>query len=189
MASLPHDGKLGSLGFSAELTTLMNTTIVTKRLCLRPLLPADQVPVLELLTDAKVMRFIGSGRPLTEAEAKSWFEDFLATQEQYPNRHAVALRTNNQLIGFCGVKMIAEKPDFGYFFHRLFWGQGYASEACRALLPVFWQHWGEKLEIFIADDNLPSLRLAKALGLVRIADDCRHGQLGALYAYQPQFCP
>lgn len=160
-------------------------SLQTERLILRSIVPGDRDAVLELLTDAEAMHFIGPRRPLLEAEALSWFDELLHAQLQQQNRLAVALKMNNQLIGFCGVKDIEGVHDFGFFFRRGFWGHGYAREACHALLPVLWERFGDTLDIFIADANYASVRLASKLGLQRGKDTCRHGEAGAVYHYRP----
>ena len=95
------------------------------RVMLRALQQGDRPHVYELLQDDAVMTFIGPRQVLSDAQAHDWFEQNM----QSPERYAVALKDSNELIGFCGIKNIDGIDDFGYFFRKVFWGKGLASEA------------------------------------------------------------
>jgi RimJ/RimL family protein N-acetyltransferase len=47
------------------------------------------------------------------------------------------LKSDNRVIGGCGLRIknpILREGDLGYAFNQLYWGQGYATEATRALI-------------------------------------------------------
>ncbi|WP_308431488.1 GNAT family N-acetyltransferase [Chitinilyticum piscinae] len=122
---------------------------------------ADEAAVLELLQDAEVMRFLGPRRPLSTPEAQAWFESEL----QRPSRRVFRNDADGELIGFCGVKQLDGRLDFGYFLRRCFWGHGLARQMCQHTLGALASELDlARLHIFIASDNHASLKVAAALG-------------------------
>ena len=60
----------------------------------------DQNEVIDLLTDAEVMRFIGPQRALTLEEANEWMRENLARYQDDWNRWAIAeIRSNEGTSG------------------------------------------------------------------------------------------
>lgn len=128
---------------------------------LRRLLDADFNNVLDLVQDADVMQYLGDQRPLTDNEAKVWFNEEI----NLPTRFAVSLGEEDEFIGICGIKSKGNINDFSCFIRRKYWKHGYASQACEAfismsnMIPEI-----QQMEIFIASDNIASQRLAMKLG-------------------------
>ena len=100
---------------------------------------------------------------------------------QYPNkmgRWAVHLKSNDEFIGWCGIKY-SKKDDaitLGYRFFYKHWGKGYATESAKASL-----EYGTnvlKLKGIIAKaakENTASIHVLKKLGMVYLRDDlCAH---------------
>ena len=48
--------------------------------------------------------------------------------------YAIALKENDRLIGYVYLHDIGGENDLGYALAKQYWGQGYASEACRAVV-------------------------------------------------------
>jgi [ribosomal protein S5]-alanine N-acetyltransferase len=46
----------------------------------------------------------------------------------------VHLKSNDEFIGWCGLKMVNGEIDLGYRFMPAYWGKGYATEAATATL-------------------------------------------------------
>lgn len=139
--------------------------IETDRLRIREFSISDFTALRDLFSNAESMRFIGPHRPMSDAEIQDWLNEQLLLQAKSITRYAVTLKNNDELVGVCGVKLMATKPDFGYFFRRKYWGQGLAFEACRAVL----DHLAKssptmKYQIFVAKENLNSKRLLDKLG-------------------------
>jgi RimJ/RimL family protein N-acetyltransferase len=107
----------------------------TERLLLRPGWLQDAPALFESIADEGIVRNLASAPwPYTLAEAES----FLATERDAGAASAlIFLRTGGapQLAGSIG---IGRRPDgeleFGYFIARRLWGQGFATEAGRAML-------------------------------------------------------
>lgn len=151
---------------------------MSKRIILRSLKATDKNAVFDLLTDPDVMAFLGPKRALDQLEARQWFE----TELNLPSRYVVALKETDELIGFCGVKVIAGINDFGYFLRKKFWGKGYATESCLLVI----EKLNEKLDVanmqvFIAKENWASLALAKKLNWQSLNETMINKELGYLY--------
>lgn len=146
---------------------------------LRKIQERDRVDVYDLLTDPCVMRFIGPRRALSLGEAKEWFD----LEIKNPSRYVIATKGNDELIGFCGVKQINGVNDFGYFLRKKYWGNGYATEACKLVLHELSSQIDiTAIEIFIASDNLASQAVANKLNWSQVKNTTKDGEAGHLYA-------
>lgn len=142
----------------------------------------DRTLALEMLRDAEVMRFLGPHRPLTQTEAMDWFDDAL----HKPSRFAIADAKTDEFIGFCGLKKINDIWDFGYFLRSEFWGRGIATEACRIVIErLSTQADFSNTQVFIADDNKASKRVAEKLGWNRRQSGYNNGEFGHFYLIAP----
>lgn len=138
----------------------------------------DRAAVLDMLQDSQVMRFLGPRRALSEAEADSWFESTLAG----PTRFAIAQSDTDEFIGFCGIKLIDGVLDFGYFIRSEFWGNGIATEACQLAIERLSEEIDiESVQVFIANDNVASRRVAQKLGWQVRSCASKDGEYGQHY--------
>jgi len=125
------------------------------------------------------MKHIGPRQPLTDCEVSDWINSELAS----PSRFVVASISSDEIIGFCGVKVIDGILDFGYFLREVYWNQGYATEACRiALLKLSATINISEMEIFIALDNHASRSVATKLNWLKLSAIKKNGEAGHLYA-------
>ncbi len=86
--------------------------------------------------------------------------------------YAFSIREKNtgRLIGSIGVLVNEGKAQFGYVFSPTVWGQGYATEACRAVLPIVRQLPGIfRIGTFVDAENMASARVLEKCGLVEEA--------------------
>ncbi|MFL1456003.1 GNAT family N-acetyltransferase [Marinobacter sp. GN3S48] len=128
---------------------------------LRALQQKDKAAVVSMLGDSEVMRFLGPRRPLTEDEANSWFRNALDN----PSRFVIAQADTDEFIGFCGIKEINGVLDFGYFIRSEFWGKGVAAKACQLAVEKLATEMDlEAVQVFIAEDNVASQKVAEKLG-------------------------
>ena len=111
----------------------------TNRLMFRRYTMDDLAFVEELVTNENVMKYIGSGVIKDRDYAIQLIERMI---EQYNNfddygLHVLVHKESGQQIGHAGlVAQIIDDAfeiELGYWIHPDFWGQGYATEASRAL--------------------------------------------------------
>ena len=145
--------------------------LTTERLILRHFNMPDSTPLQRIFGDEEVMRF-GDG-----VQTQAWVESWLRTciEEHYPARgfgpYAVVERHNQELIGYCGLFFFPDvagqsETELGYRFARASWGQGYATEAARAVRDFAFASLGLKRLIAMIDpSNTASIRVAEKLGM------------------------
>ncbi|KOX03326.1 acetyltransferase [Streptomyces sp. NRRL B-1140] len=117
------------------------TEIRTPRLLLRRWLDDDLVPLSEIHADPVVMRRVGDGSPRsleqTAEDIEAWEEEW---DEEGFGVFAVELLGSGELAGAVGLSVadapaeIAGQVAISWRLGRVFWGQGYASEAAQATL-------------------------------------------------------
>ena len=102
----------------------------TNRLLIRDFTPEDAHDLHEILGDAETMRY---SEPAYDLEKT---QKFLA--EFCIGKHgavAAALKGSNKVIGYLLFHPWSDGVyEIGWFFNRQYWRQGYAYEACRALM-------------------------------------------------------
>jgi RimJ/RimL family protein N-acetyltransferase len=149
----------------------------TERLLLRPPVPADAEAAGELLADPEVMRFIGGTAPpdVWPAIIEKWC---LRWQANGVGPFVVERREDGRFLGRTGIIVwdtrgwtqstfgdagAFAQPELGWAFVRAVWGNGYATEAARAVLG--WSPVGPLVSV-IHPDNVASQRVAQRLGAV-----------------------
>lgn len=113
----------------------MNIILETERLYLRQFSEADAPLIRELNSLPGVLQYIPEPIPASDEEAKKILIEIILPQ--YKNnlgRWATHLKTNNEFIGWCGLKLINGDIDLGYRFIPSAWGKGYAAEIAKATL-------------------------------------------------------
>jgi ribosomal-protein-alanine N-acetyltransferase len=111
----------------------------TSRLVIREFRPDDWQAVREYAHDPVVTRYVPWG-PNTEEETRAALARMIARQGQDPRTEfdlAVTLAREQSLVGAC--RLFVSDPGvgqgwLGYVLRRDAWGNGYATEAARALL-------------------------------------------------------
>jgi len=154
----------------------------TERLLIRKFKPSDLASLIDMFADEEVMRFIGPRRAMAEVETQDWLTNILQKQEIELSRHAIALKENDELIGVAGLKYEDNIKDFGYYFRRKYWGKGYASEACSTIIHYIETELHIKdYQIFIANENIHSVKMIEKLGFQAVKGINKSGELGHLY--------
>jgi ribosomal-protein-alanine N-acetyltransferase len=153
----------------------------TERLILRPQRLDDLPFFVELYGDAEVMRYIGGGEPLTEPAIR---EDIVRNMRRFEldGRGLLVVESRGDGTPLGEVDLLPWDPDvwrpgiatelgdraeieIGWTFLRRGWGNGYATEAARALRDFAFASFGlERLISLIHEENPASIRVAEKLG-------------------------
>lgn len=152
--------------------------LLSARLRLRPLVPADAPRLAEMLDDWEVVKHTAAiPHPYTVADGES----FIATMaDKTCARTGVALAMerslDRQVIGVIGFGLDADgTPELGWWVGRPFWGDGYATEAARRLLRHLFADLGYGSVWATAHpDNAGSRAVMAKLGM----DMARHQRIG-----------
>jgi [ribosomal protein S5]-alanine N-acetyltransferase len=147
--------------------------LTTERLILREFVEDDWPAVLAYQSDPLYLRYYHwTGR--TEAEVREFLGMFLANQQQQPRikfQLAVTLRAEERLIGGCGIRMKSidsHEGNIGYEFAPAYWGQGYATEAARAIVAFgFNELRVHRIWAHCIAENVGSARVLEKLGMQR----------------------
>ncbi|WP_156724827.1 GNAT family N-acetyltransferase [Streptomyces apocyni] len=167
------------------------TEIRTPRLVLRRWLDDDLVPLSEIHADPVVMRGIGDGRPRsldqTAEDIEAWEEEW---DEEGYGMFAVELLGSGELAGAVGLSLadapaeVAGQVAISWRLGRVFWGQGYASEAAHATLEFALQDRGlDRVVAVCRTGDSASVNVLDKLGM-RPEGTAQHPVLGhdlALY--------
>lgn len=153
--------------------------IETERLILRPP-TADDLPwILAHMNTPAVMRHLGGVR-LDATVAERFASDIADVAETGSGRWIVWLRGEECRVGRCGLfRMSSEaapealcwQPEIGWTLAERYWGQGYASEAARAVLDYGFDALGYSVIYSqTSASNAASTRLMERLGLERMSE-------------------
>ncbi|GCE09068.1 GNAT family N-acetyltransferase [Dictyobacter aurantiacus] len=114
-------------------------SLTTRRLTLREFEPTDWPEVYAYESDPAVARYLVY--PASSPQECQVNLDFLVGHQHEPQRlvfHlAMVLAGEKQLIGTCGLQITSRavgEAELGYALHSAHWGQGYMSEAVRAII-------------------------------------------------------
>jgi RimJ/RimL family protein N-acetyltransferase len=143
----------------------------TERLILREFTPDDYVAVWSYQRHPLYLRY----NPWTERaqdDVKAFVERFIAQQQAVPRTRfqlAVVLKSTGELIGNAGIRrdsIDSHEADIGFELAPKCWGQGYASEAARAVLGLgFTEFRLHRIWAECVPDNSGSIRVLRKLGM------------------------
>ena len=141
----------------------------TERLWLRRIQMDDVEFLVELWTDSDVTRYAGGPRD------KDWLRNLLEETAQNPFAEKYDLwmtleKAGGQRVGHVGLleKEIegAIEYDYGYFLMPSFWGRGYATEICKAVMHYGREVLGLRRMVAMIDPmNAASQNVALKLGM------------------------
>jgi [ribosomal protein S5]-alanine N-acetyltransferase len=102
----------------------------TDRLTLRPVFHSDANRIAMLAGDWDVASMTGRiPFPYSEEAAHQWVDGLADHEEVFGIEH------NGELIGICGFMADdAHDAELGYWIGKPYWGEGYATEAARAVM-------------------------------------------------------
>lgn len=144
--------------------------LLTERLQLRELTPADSAFIRRLLNEPSFLRFIGDRGVRSDADAANYL--LRGPMASYA-RHGhgllrVGLRADDTPVGICGLvqRDTLPQPDIGFAFLPEHWSQGFAFEAAAAALRHGRDMLGlEEVLAIVTPGNERSVALLGRLGL------------------------
>jgi RimJ/RimL family protein N-acetyltransferase len=165
----------------------------TPRLVLREFAEDDAAAIQQYAGDVEVVRYLDWG-PNTPEDTAQFLTLVRAARDTAPRTAfhlGIVLKTGGALIGGCRIEIRSaanEHGDLGYVLGRRHWGQGYTTEAVRALVGFGVGRLGlHRLWATCDIDNHASARILEKMGMRRegrlrqIAR--RHGEWRDSYLY------
>ena len=138
---------------------------------MRDFVESDWEAVLAYQSDPLYLRYYHwTGR--TEAEVRDFVQMFIDHQKQQPRQNfqlALILKSENFLIGNCGIRVNdteMREANIGYELNSRYWGQGYATEAARAILRFGFETLAmHRIWSWCIADNVGSARVLEKIGM------------------------
>ncbi|GAB4338067.1 MAG: GNAT family N-acetyltransferase [Dehalococcoidia bacterium] len=147
-------------------------TLETSRLLLRPWRLADAADVLEYARDEEWSRFLHVPRPYTARDAEEFVaRSLLHSWDTHPV-WAIEVRSEGKAAGGINIRIERDHAtaEVGYGIARWHWGQGYITEACKAVFAWTFETFGLAKIVAAADaENVASWRVMEKLGMQREA--------------------
>ncbi len=128
----------------------------TERLVLRPPQRADAKAIAALADDRRVAENLRRiPHPYTLADAQTFLETAGASNEEL----VLVITVADTIIGSCGIAQSRDAhPEIGYWLGVPFWGNGYATEAARALIDHGFRDRGHSMLLGAARVSNPASR-------------------------------
>jgi len=147
-------------------------SIETKRLLLRALAPEDIDFVFQHFSNPAVHRYLLDEPPVRDyAQAEEIIQFYATPKEKSYNRWVIVRKSDGEAMGTCGYHRWEKRffrAEIGYDLSPSFWGQGYMTEALRAVISSgFEQMKLNRIEALVYTENDRSIRLLQNLGFVQ----------------------
>jgi [ribosomal protein S5]-alanine N-acetyltransferase len=142
----------------------------TERLVLRQMGPDDAEAFFRIQSDPLVTRYTHETPPESVEQLRGFLANYPDFDTVGYGRWGCYLRATGELIGFSGLKYMAEleATDLGYRLLPKHWGQGLATEAGRASIAHGFESIGlEQIAGFVLPDNMGSVRVLEKVGMER----------------------
>ena len=141
--------------------------ITEGRIQLRPLEEEDLERTRAWVNDPEVARLVNRVTPVTGPQHRDWYQRVVTDAREVI--FAVQVVADGTHIGNCGLKQIDPRVRKGelwiYLGDRAYWGQGYGTEACRALCRFGFERLNlHRIHLYVAEYNRPAVRLYERLG-------------------------
>lgn len=152
----------------------MTIELRTERLLLRPMQADDAEAMQVMNADAEVMRYIGTGEPLTPEATRARTAKAAAHWDAHGwGVFAAVEAATGTLVGWTALATPTFLPEIlpvtelGWRMRRDRWGRGYAPEAARAVIGFAFGELGlDRVVSCIHSENTASIRVAEKLGMV-----------------------
>lgn len=150
------------------------TRLSTERLILRPVTLADVDALHAVFSDPRAMRY-WSTLPHESVEQTRKLVAGMSAAD--PAKHLeLAIELRGHVIGKMG---LWDMPEIGYILHPDHWGQGYATEAARAVIQHAFDALGlDQITADVDPDNAVSLKMLGKLGFQETGREKNTIQIG-----------
>jgi RimJ/RimL family protein N-acetyltransferase len=145
--------------------------VETERLLLREVVPGDLDAIHAYAVDPEVLRYLPLA-PSTREQTAASLRTMLLSQRERPRKRVVLAVVPNRAAPAAGtvvLRISSEQQREGHLavcLRRSSWGQGYATEACGALLRLAFEQLDlHRIHTTVSVDNGASVRLMQKLGM------------------------
>jgi ribosomal-protein-alanine N-acetyltransferase len=144
--------------------------LTTPRLTLRALRPTDLDDLYTYASDPEIDRFTPWEHYKNKDEARANLDDFLSEYEKYGlGAWGIEHTADQRLIGITNISpphRYDRRSELGYTIARAYWGQGYATEAVRAVIRFGFERLQlYRMEAVILPGNTASRRVLEKAGM------------------------
>lgn len=140
----------------------------TNRLYLREMTPDDAEQAYLLNLDPEVVKYTGDVAFKSIDEAKTFLENYNHFKKYGFGRWAVIDKTNDDYLGWCGLKYSEDLDEFdiGFRFFKRHWNKGFATESAKACIEIGFDKFGMKTIVGRAmKANIGSIKVLEKIGL------------------------
>ncbi|HYG01747.1 MAG TPA: GNAT family protein [Chryseosolibacter sp.] len=147
-------------------------TVVTDRLFLSRLRYEDAEEIFyTYASKPEATRFVSWATHTTVEDSRLFLGYAIAGWEEGTDySFSIRLQHSAQMIGSIGLINDSGKIQFGYILSPTHWGQGYATEACMAVMNLLKSIPGiYRIHTFVDIENIASIRVLEKAGFVKEA--------------------
>jgi RimJ/RimL family protein N-acetyltransferase len=162
-------------------------TVQTERLELRLLSEDDLEAWADFLGDPEATRLLHSPDPVPDRDAAlAGLRRWVAIADGPIGMYALTVRETGETVGFVGF-IPRDHPwghelELGWLLRRQFWGQGFATEAARALRPLVPGRFVSMIRV----ENEASANVARKLGMTIEREVDYHGFKTHVWSTEPK---
>lgn len=154
------------------MTTLKDrlpATIRTERLVLTAPTMAHAPEIARLANNKNVHKWMARlPFPYEQKDAEFFIQHVVPSKEEA----CFAIEAENRLLGIAGLTFAHDQvPELGYWLGESHWGQGYASEAARALVEAARAAGASALRSRALKENLGSRNVLRKAGFVEVGEE------------------
>jgi len=158
----------------------------TARLDLRPLSADDIDAWSDVLGDQEATRLLHTPEPVQDRErALAGLRRWVELADGPIGTYSLRLRNTGETVGFSGFiprdHPWGQELELGWLIRRQFWGNGYATEAARALKPLVSGRFVSMIRV----ENEASANVARKLGMTVEREVDYHGFRTQVWTTEP----
>ncbi len=133
----------------------------TERLLVRKLTISDKDAFFQLESNPKVLQY-ATGEVKTFVEAENDLNNLIKKYKTPKNDfwiYAIEQKSDSNFIGTLALVKDDEDDEIGYRFIEDYWGKGFATEICEALIPYCKSLGMKKIIGYVVDENQASAKI------------------------------